>query len=215
MVKVYGLGLSFPVNRVRMCLNAIGVDHEFVIINPLAGETQTEEYLKMNPSGKVPAIDDDGFYLFEGNAIMKYLCRKHNSDLYPTDIVEQAHVDKWLDFIVAHLNNGLAKVFFNKIVAGLVGVESDEKSMQEGYGFLERFMTVIEKQLGITPYLAGDNMTIADIALLATIDPFEVIDIKISDYPNVAKWASKLTSQPFYTKVHGSYKETLDAAMAG
>ena len=61
MVKLYGLGLSFPVNRVRMCLNAMGLEYEFVVINPLAGETQTEEYLKMNPSGKIPAIDDDGF----------------------------------------------------------------------------------------------------------------------------------------------------------
>ncbi len=215
MIKVYGLGLSFPVNRVRMCLNAINVDHEFVIINPLAGETQTEEYLKMSPSGKIPAIDDDGFYLFESNAIMKYLCRKHNSNLYPSDLIEQAHVDSWLDFIVAHLNNGLAKVFFNKIVAGLIDAEVDKKSMEEGYGFLERFMTVIEQQLGTTPYLAGDRMTIADIALLATVDPFEVIDIKLSDYPSVAAWASKLMKESFYTKVHGSYKETLDAVMAG
>jgi len=215
MIKVYGLGLSFPVNRVRMCLNALELEYEFVVINPLAGETQTEEYLKMNPSGKIPAIDDDGFYLFESNAIMKYLCRKNNSDFYPTDIVAQAHVDKWLDFIVAHLNNGLAKVFFNKIVAGLIDIEADTKSMEEGYSFLERFMTVIEKQLGTTPYLAGDKMTIADIALLATVDPFEVIDVNISDYPNVATWASKLMKEPFYTKVHGSYKETLDAAMAG
>lgn len=215
MIKVYGLGLSFPVNRVRMCLNALGLEYEFVVINPLAGETQTEEYLKMNPSGKIPALDDDGFYLFESNAIMKYLCRKNKSDFYPSDIVEQAHVDKWLDFIGAHLNNGLAKVFFNKIVAGLIEAEVDKKSMEEGYGFLERFMTVIEKQLGTTPYLAGDKMTIADIALLATVDPFEVIDINISDYPNVAAWASKLMKEPFYTKVHGSYKETLDAMMAG
>ncbi len=120
MIKVYGLGLSFPVNRVRMCCNAIGVDHEFVVINPLAGETQTEEYLRMNPSGKIPAIDDDGFYLFESNAIMKYLCRKNNSDLYPAEIIDQAHVDKWLDFIGAHLNNGLAKVFFIKLLPGLL-----------------------------------------------------------------------------------------------
>lgn len=198
-----------------MCLNAIGLEHEFVVINPLAGETQTEEYLKMNPSGKIPAIDDDGFYLFESNAIMKYLCRKYKSDFYPSDIVEQAHVDKWLDFIVAHLSNGLAKVLFNKIIAGLIDAEVDKKSMEEGYGFLKRFMTVIDKQLGTTAYLTGDKMTIADICLLSTVDPFEVIDVNLSDYPNVAAWASKLTKESFYTKVHGSYKETLDAVMAG
>jgi len=215
VIKVYGMGLSFPTNRVRMCLNAIGLNHEFIIINPLVGETQTDVYLKINPSGKIPAIDDDGFYLFESNAIMKYLCRKHESDFYPKDIIKQAHVDKWLDFINAHLNNSLIKVFFNKIVAGLINAEADKKSMEEGYVFLKRFMTIIEKQLGTTPYLVDDNMTIADIALLATVDPFEVIDIDISDYPNVAKWASKLTDLPFYTKMHGSYKETFDSVITG
>ena len=94
MIKVYGLELSFPVNRVRLCLNAMELEYEFVRINPLAGETQTEDYLKMHPAGKIPAIDDAGFTLFESNAIMKYLCRKYKSDFYPDDITAQAHVDK-------------------------------------------------------------------------------------------------------------------------
>ena len=145
---------------------------------------------------------------------MKYLCRKYESEFYPNGIIKQAHVDKWLDFINAHLNNGLIKVFFNKIVASMINVEADKKSMKEGYVLFERFMTLIEKQLGTSLYLAGDKMTIADIALLATVDPFEVIDIDISDYPNVAKWASKLTNQPFYIELHGSYKQAFDSATA-
>ncbi len=96
----------------------------------------------------------------------------------------------------------------------MINVEADKKSMKEGYVLLERFMTLIEKQLGTSLYLAGDKMSIADIALLATVDPFEVIDIDISDYPNVAKWANKLTNQPFYTKLHGSYKRAFDSATA-
>lgn len=215
MIKLYGLNLSFPVNRVRMCLNAMELDYEFIVVNPLAGETQKEEYLKLNPSGKIPALDDNGTALFESNAIMKYLCRKHNSDFYPDDIVAQANVDKWLDFIGAHLSNGLAKVLFNKVIAGLIDAEVDEKSMQDGYGFMERFMKVIDQQLGKSNYLAGDKMTIADFCLLATVDPVEAIDFDLADYPNIQSWRNKLTSEPFYKKVHNSYKETLDAVMAG
>ena len=61
----------------------------------------------------------------------------------------------------------------------------------------------------------GEPEMTKTVASFATVDPFEVIDVNISDYPNVATWASKLMKEPFYTKVHGSYKETLDAAMAG
>ena len=106
MLKLYGLELSFPVNRVRFCLNAMGIDYEYIRINPIAGETQTEDFLKLSPAGKIPAIDDDGFGLSESNTIMKYIARKHNSDFYPTDIVAQANVDMWLDFIAIHVGNG-------------------------------------------------------------------------------------------------------------
>ena len=214
MIKLYGLELSFPVNRVRLCLNAMGQEYEFIPLNPLAGETQTEEYLKLSPSGKIPAIDDDGFSLFESNTIMRYLCRKYNSDFYPDDITAQADVDKWLDFISAHLANGMGKVLFNKIIAGVIDAPVDEQSMKDGYSFIERFLGVIDKQLASSAYLAGDNMSIADFCLLATIDPAEVIDVDISKYPHIDAWRKKMSSQDFYTKMHNSYAEVLKEKMA-
>lgn len=210
MIKLYGLELSFPVNRVRFCLNAMQLEYEFVRINPLAGENQTEDYLNINPIGKIPSIVDEGFTLFESNAIMKYLCRKYKSDYYPDDIKAQATVDKWLDFTAIHVANGIGKVLFNKILAGIVDVEVDERSLQEGYEFIERFLGNIDKQLETSTFLAGDAMTIADFCLLATIDPAEVIEINIEDYPNVNAWRNKLMQESFYKDVHNSFGETLE-----
>jgi len=190
------------------------LEYKFVVTNPLAGETQTEEYLKLSPSGKIPAIDDDGFALFESNAIMKYLCRKHKSDFYPSDITAQANVDKWLDFTTIHLGNGIAKVLFNKILAGMVGADVDEQSLKDGYAFIERFLGVIDKQLGTSTYLASNSMTIADFCLLATVDPVDVIDVDISQYPNVDTWREKLMQESFYKKVHNSYGETMEKVKA-
>ena len=214
MIKVYGLELSFPVNRVRLCLNAMKLEYEFVRINPLAGETRTEDYLKIHPAGKIPAIDDDGFTLFESNAIMKYLCRKYKSDFYPDDITAQAHVDKWLDFTTTHLANGFGKVLFNKIIAGIVNAEVDERSLQDGYGFIERFLGVIDKQLVTSNFLAGNAITIADFCLLATIDPAEVLEINMADYPHVNAWRNKLMQETFYKDVHNSFGETLEKMKA-
>jgi glutathione S-transferase len=210
MIKLYGFELSFPVNRVRLCLNALGLDYEFIRLNPLTGENKTKEFLKLSAAGKMPAIDDDGFSLFESNAIMKYLCRKYKSDFYPSDIIAQANVDKWLDFTAIHLGVGIGKVFFNKIVAAMVGADVDEQSMKEGYGFTKRFLGVIDKQLGTSTFLASDAMTIADFCLLGTIDLAEVIDVDMSKYPHVNAWRNKLMQQSFYKKVHNSYGETLE-----
>ncbi|MGB1799634.1 MAG: glutathione S-transferase family protein [Gammaproteobacteria bacterium] len=209
MIKLYGFPPSPPVNRVRLCLNAMGVDYELTPINPLAGETQTEEYLKMSPAGKVPALDDDGFTVFESNSIMRYLCRKHKSDFYPDDIAAQAKIDEWLDFTTIHLGNGIVKVLFNKIVAGMIDAPVDEQSMADGYSFIERFLGVIDQQLGNSTYLAGESLSIADFCLLATIDPAEVLEIDMNKYPNVKAWRDKLMQESFYKKMHNSYAEML------
>ena len=215
MIKLYGFEPSFPVNRVRLCLNALELEYKFELTNPIAGEGQTEEYLKISPSGKVPALDDDGFVLFESNAIMKYLCRKHKSDFYPSNITDQANVDKWLDFTTIHLGTGIAKVLFNKIVAPMVDANVDEQSLIDGYAFIERFLGIIDKQLGKSTYLANNSMTIADFCLLATVDPLEVLEVDASQYPNVDAWRNKLMQESFYTKMHGSYGEMLENFAAG
>lgn len=213
-MKLYGLELSFPVNRVRFCFNAMGLDYEFVRLNPIAGETQTEEYLKLSPSGKIPAIDDDGFGLFESNAIMKYAARKHNSDFYPTDITAQAEVDKWLDFIANHVGNGIAKVLFNKVLAPMVGADVDEQSLKDGYGFIERFFGVMDQQLAKSTYVAGETITIADFCLLATVDPAEVLEVDMSTFPNLEAWRKKMMTKDFYKKAHNSFGEALEAMKA-
>ncbi len=211
MIKLYGFKPSFPVNRVRLCLNAMGVEYEHIPVNPLAGETQTEEYLKMSPSGKVPALDDDGFTVFESNTIMRYLCRKYKSDFYPDDIAAQAKVDEWLDFIAIHLSNGILKALFNKVVAGMIDVPVDEQSLADGYSFIERFLGVIDQQLGSSTYLAGDSLSIADFCLLATIDPAEVLEVDMNNYPNVKAWRDKLMQESFYKKMHNTYAETFES----
>jgi glutathione S-transferase len=213
MIKLYGFEPSFPVNRVRLCLNAMELEYKLVHINPLAEENQTDEFLKLSPSGKIPALDDDGFALFESNAIMKYLCRKHKSDFYPGDITSQANVDKWLDFTTIHLGNGIAKVLFNKIITGIVDAPVDEQSLADGYAFIERFLGVIDKQLGTSTFLASNSMTIADFCLLATVDPAEVIEVNMDNYPNVKAWREKLIQESFYKKMHNSYAEMLESIM--
>lgn len=211
MIKLYGFTPSFPVNRVRLCLNAMGIEYEHIPLNPLAGETQTDEYLKMSPSGKIPALDDNGFAVFESNTIMKYLCRKYKSEFYPDDITAQAKVDEWLDFTAMHLGNGIVKVLFNKVVAGMIDAPVDEQSLADGYSFIERFLGVIDQQLGTSTYLAGDSLSIADFCLLATVDPAEVLEVDMNNYPNVKAWRDKLMQESFYKKMHNSYGEMLES----
>ena len=96
MLKIYGGDLSSPANKVRFVANYLGLKYEYIAVKLREGEHQKPEFLKINPIGKIPAIDDAGFCLFESNAICRYLADKSSSSVYPRGLQERAIVDEWL-----------------------------------------------------------------------------------------------------------------------
>jgi len=93
----------------------------------------------MAPSGKIPAIDIDGFKLFESNAINKYLATTNNSSLYPKDAKKQAVIDAWLDYASIHVGSAVGRIFFNRFFAPIVGQTPDQESIKVGLGFLDKY----------------------------------------------------------------------------
>ncbi len=209
MLTIYGSDLSAPANKVRFAANAMGLEYEYKKIDLRAGEHQKPEFLKINPVGKIPALSDDGLNLFESNAIIRYLADKNKSSLYPKDLKGRALVDEWMDFGSMHIGAALAKVMYNRVFAPLRGVAVDENSIKEGLGFLDRFLPVVDHQLGKHSYLTGSQLTLADINLLALLDPCEIAGIDLSKYKNIVGWRNELKEQNFYTRCHAEYGETL------
>src|SRR3989338_8931270 len=140
MLKIYGSDLSSPANKVRFVANHLGIKYEYIKVNLRAGEHLKPEFLKVNPVGKVPAIDDGGFCLFESSAIIRYLADKNNSAVYPKELKARAVVDEWMDFGSMHVGAALSKVTYNRLFAPMRGTPVDENSIKEGLGFLERFL---------------------------------------------------------------------------
>lgn len=206
MLKIYGHPLSAPTNKVRMCAHAAELDFEFVLIDLAKGEHKEPSFLAINPAGQVPAIDHDGFRLFESNAISKYLA-KNKAGLYPEDARTQALVDQWCDFVSNLVMPGVGRILFNKLVAPQIGVPVDRAAMEEGAQMLERALPIVETQLGQHAWMAGDAFSIADIALLSTIDPADAIELDLSPYPKLVAWRQDLSAQDFYTRVHKFYGE--------
>jgi len=213
MLKIYGADLSSPANKVRFAANAIGLEYEYIKVRIRDGEHRKPEFLAINPAGKIPVINDDGFIMFESGAICRYLADKHNSDLYPKDTKKRATIDQWSDFVAIHVQGAMGRVLFNRVFAQFAKVEKDERSLQDGLNFLERFLPVVEVQLGKDNYLAGDEVSLADISLISSLDPVEVAQIDISSYPNINEYRNKLRQQEFYTKCYKDYGEALKQMM--
>ena len=210
MLKIYGADLSTPVTKARFTANLLGMKYDYIRIDLRGGEHQKPEFLKLHPAGKIPVIDDDGFVLFESNAIIRYLAEKNKSPLYPKDLKERVLVDQWIEFGSHHVGQAMSKVVFNRLFAPMRKVPVDEQSLKDGLGFLDRFLPIIDNQLAKNKFLAGNQLSLADINLLAILDPVEVAKIDLSKYKNIVKWRSGLKKEEFYTRCYASYEEALN-----
>lgn len=204
-MKVYGTYLSAPANKVRLTASALALEHEYINLDLTKGEHKSDEFLAVNPLGKVPAINDNGFCLFESNAICRYMANKIDSPLYPSEAQARALVDQWIDFSSHHILTNMAKILFNVLFAPLFGVEPNPNSIEEGKRFLNAQLPIIETQLQKNNMLCGDKLSLADITMLAAMEPFEMIKYSLKDYPSITAWRNKLMQEDFYTRVHTHY----------
>ena len=93
MLKIWGRTSSVNVQKVLWCCEEIGLDYQRIDAGGAFGIVDTPEYRRRNPNGLVPTIEDDGFVLWESNAIVRYLAAKHSSPMWPTDPRTGAEAD--------------------------------------------------------------------------------------------------------------------------
>ena len=202
MLKIYGNRNSGNVNKIEYTAIILGMDYEYREMD-FQKDIKTEWYLKIHPAGKVPAIDDNGFVLFESGAICKYLCDKIGSELYPKDLKNRALIDQWIDFSVQHVGNAMHKVAWGKVFAPMRSLPIDEGSIKEGHEFLQRFLPIVDNQLAKSKFLASDKMTLADLTLLSVLEYAEKSEYDLGAYMHIVKWRKKLMEMDFFKKVHG------------
>jgi glutathione S-transferase len=178
-------------------------------VNLREAEQKQEWFLKINPVGKVPAIDDGGFHLFESNACCRYLADKVNSPIYPKDVQKRATIEQWIDFITLHIGVHFSTVAFSRIFAPRMGRPVNEQSLADAIKFLEQYLPVLEAQLNQHKYVVNNDLSLADFVLFAMLEPAELASVSLSPYPKLSAWRQELKTQPFYTKCYKEYGEML------
>lgn len=213
MIKLYGVSISNNVAKVRYCLSYLNLAYELIETSPIKGETQTDSFRQISPSGKVPAIDVDGFTLFESNAINRYLAVIQQSPIYPVDAEKRAKIDAWMDYVSIHVSAAQGRVTFNRALAPILGMQPDEAAIKEALELLGKYLPIIDSQLSKNKYLAGSEFSLADIDLLAVLDPAELSDIDLRSYSNILKWRNQLKFEPFYQNVYKDFTEYVKGAI--
>jgi len=218
MIKLYGIPLSNNVNKVRYCLNYLKLAYELIPINPLEGQNQSPEFTAFCPTAKIPAIEIDDLKLFESNAIIRYLAKREKSPIYPQDAKTAATVDAWLDYSAIHVSGAMGRIIANRVFAPMLNKEVDEKSLAFGLEMMDKYLPILNKQLGKNKFIAGNELSIADFNLLAALDPCEMAQVYLTSYSAIAKWRDNLKAQDFYQKCFKDYNkfvQSIFAAKAG
>lgn len=181
---LYKIAASPPANAARMLADIIGLELELKDIDFGALEHKSPEYLKMNPIGALPLLKDDDFLVSDSHAIMIYLLTKYGGDkaesLYPSDLRTRTTVNQVMFFDTG--------VFFIRVKeVALPAIFGDVKGITEkNIEGIEASYSVLEAYLQDRKFIAADQMTIADLSILATTDAFQGIHkLDPTKYPNI------------------------------
>jgi len=193
MLRLYGHPVSSFVRRVRIALIEKKIDHEFVEVDMFAGAHKRPEYLALNPYGRVPAIDDDGFVLFESAAILMYLeATRPSPALVPDDPRGRALVDLHLRLCDAQFAVHAATILFPKRFRQ--PETWDHRAMEIAKAQIERHFGILEQTLGNREYIVGDRFTLADVAYIPLLHFVPLMQIELGI--TLAAWRDRLLARP-------------------
>lgn len=191
MLRIYGSAFSRAV-RVLWMAGELGIPYEHVEWRPRSPQTQTPEFLALNPNGRLPVIDDDGFVLYESMAINLYLARKHGSPLYPADPRGQALAMQWSLWETDRLDRQIVE--YSRHTVALPPAERKAEVAARAWQEVAPALDVLEGALGRAACLLGAEFSVADLNVAAAL--YRALKLDLSRWPRVESWLATCWARP-------------------
>jgi len=194
---LYYFPFSAPCRAVMMTAKAINLPLEMKKVDLMKGEQKEEAFLKINPDHTVPTLVDGTFNLWESRAIMQYLVDKYspNSTLYPRDPVHRAPIDRMLQFDLSNTYRYVGAYIYPQLFELKPADPEAAKKVEESLDYLEN-------TLKAHPYIAGAQLTIADLTITANLSLLEVKQWDFTKWPRVVVWRETIRKEPWYGEVN-------------
>lgn len=154
-------------------------------------------FTQINPQQRIPALDDNGKYLWDSHAISTYLIEKYGKSddhsLYPKDLYVRARIDQRLHFESGVLFNVLVQL--TRPIRFEGETEFAEKHLQE----IHKVFATVETFLEVDPYLVGDQLTVADLSVVTTLTSLSsFVEFSANNYPKIIAWIKRLEALPYF-----------------
>jgi glutathione S-transferase len=193
--------LSTNTRKVLITLAELEMPHEFVHVDFARGEQKQAAHLERQPFGQMPALDDDGFVLYETHAMCRYLDARAGGRLLPSDLKSRALVDQWLSVESANFSGYAMKFVYHY----LLRVEQPSDVLARAGAALEQALGILAKELAAKPYIAGQSFTLADVCYMPYFEYVLLTPARehFEKHPSTLAWWSRVQDRPSWLKVIG------------
>lgn len=200
MLKIWGRISSVNVQKVVWCAEEIGLAYERVDVGGKFGGNDTPEYLAKNPNGLVPVIEEDGFVLYESNAIVRYLAARHSAGrLWPEELRARADVDRWMEWQSTAYTPAMWAAFWQLIRTP--AEKRDAAAVEASRAKSEKLSGILDAHLASRRFLAGEALSTADIVVGCAAHRWLHLPLVRTPRPNLERWYAELKSRPASAQV--------------
>jgi glutathione S-transferase len=205
-MKLYGNPMSTCTRKVLTVLAEHNTPFEMVTIDFTKGEHKAAAYMaEHQPFGQIPAIDDDGFKMFESRAIIRYLDGKHGGSLTPKDAHGRALMEQWISVETSDFTPSAMKLIYQYVFMPMRGQPTSDEVIAEGSAGVTKALAVMETQLTKHPFIAGEQFTLADVGFMPYIGYLMPTAAKVlfENHPHVMTWWNKISARASWQRATG------------
>jgi len=198
MLKLLGRKTSGNVQKVVWLLEELGAQYEREDYGRQFGNTETPDYLRLNPNAKVPTLVDGDVVIWESNTILRYLANKAGGRFYADDAAGRCVIERWMDWQLSTHDPAYLPVF------RLVREKKDPKSPDfvAAVAALGKALEILERSMAGT-WIAGEGLTIADICLGPGMDRCFNFPVELPALPRLRRWHEALKNRAGFRKATG------------
>jgi glutathione S-transferase len=194
MIKLYGHEISGNSYKVKLLLELLHIEYEWMRVDLMKGEQKSLEYLAINSFGQVPVLVDGETTLADAQAILVYLARQYGGDRWlPLDALPLAQVIRWLSTTAGEVRQGPENARLYHLFGAGTKINIDRATQKAEY-----ILTQLDEHLSTRTWLEFDRPTIADVAVFPYVALARDGKIDLDGYPHVLAWIDRVKQLPGY-----------------
>jgi len=197
MLKIWGRTNSINVQKAMWLIAELELPHERFDAGMQYGTVNEDWYRAMNPNGRVPTIDDEGFVLWESNVVVRYLAAKYSANAWcPADLKKRIDAERWMDWTTSTVHPVMTPLFW-----GLIRTAPEKRDpavIEANRKEMEKLAAILDARLQGRQFLCGDTLTMGDIPIGCFIYRWYALPIERGEFPNLHAWYERLAARPAF-----------------